>query len=151
VSYRYLRKTPFYGIAIAHHPYMARTTVAIPVWGDQVSTVFDFARNLILVDIGASGETGRTEIALAGPPVMRAARLAQNGAGVLICGAISRPLAQMVAAHGIEIIPFVRGSVQEVLEAYLAGGLRGPRFLLPGFRPVAWWVPRGGRRFRGGR
>lgn len=135
-----------------HKSDMPNARLAIAAWAGQVSTVFDFAHRLILVDLGPSGETGRSEIALrAVTPALRASRLAQLGANVLICGAISRPLAQLVAAQGIEIVPFVRGAVDDVVEAHLAGRLREPRFLLPGFRPVTWWVPRGGRRFRGGR
>ena len=114
---------------------MEKRRIVISVRSDRVATVFDFADRVVLVELEAIGEACRTERALrAGPPAVRAAALAEFGAGVLICGAISRPLAQLVTAYGIEIVPFVRGRVDEVMDAYLAGRLGEPSFRLPGFR-----------------
>lgn len=112
--------------------------VAIPVWSDQISTVFDFAHHILLVELDAGNEIGRNEHPLQeGPPIFRANKLSRFGVDVLICGAISRPLARIVASHGIEIIPFVSGTVNDVLNAYLTGRLADSRFCLPGCRPDA--------------
>ena len=107
--------------------------VAIPVWQGRVSPVFDSARRLLVVDFADGAETGRSEQPLneAFPP-QRAARLKQLGIEVLICGAISRPLAGMIAASAITLLPFMSGECEEVLAAYLQGGLPSPRFLMPG-------------------
>jgi predicted Fe-Mo cluster-binding NifX family protein len=75
-------------------------------------------------------------------PTRRARQLAQLGVNVLICGAISRPLAALLAASGITLIPWTAGPVDEVLTAYLAGRLPDPRWLMPGCG--------GKRRHRGG-
>lgn len=125
--------------------------VAIPVWSDQVSTVFDFARHLLLVKLDEGKEISRGELRIQeGSPIFRAKRLSRLGVEVLICGAISRPLARIVASHGIEIIPFISGTVNDVLNAYLTGRLADPRFCLPGCRPGAGreWMRR--HRFRRG-
>jgi len=53
---------------------------------------------------------------------------------VLLCGALSRPLDRMLTAAGIEIIPFLRGRADDVLNAYFAGRLLEPGFMLPGCR-----------------
>jgi predicted Fe-Mo cluster-binding NifX family protein len=108
--------------------------VAIPAWAGQVSTVFDFARSLVLVELHGGKEVRRSEIPLdEGPSISRAGILSRFGVKVLICGAISRSLATVVAGNGIEIIPFVSGMVDEVLDAYLTGRLAEARFLLPGY------------------
>jgi len=125
--------------------------VAIPVWKDAVSTVFDFSARLLVVELEGNREVSRTEIALpAAPPISRARRLSQLGASVLICGAISQPLAAVVASMGIQIIPFVSAPIDTVLSAYLSGQLINGRFLLPGYLAGARrrWLC--GWRFRGG-
>ncbi|MCK4388797.1 MAG: NifB/NifX family molybdenum-iron cluster-binding protein [Desulfobacterales bacterium] len=124
--------------------------VAIPAWAGQVSTVFDFARSLVLVEVHGGKEANRSQIPLdEGPSILRAGVLSRLGVKVLICGAISRSLATVVAGYGIEIIPFVSGMVDEVLDAYLTGRLAEARFLLPGYpaKPTTFSKRRGGFHF----
>lgn len=126
--------------------------VAIPVWSDQVSTVFDFARHILLVELDGGTEISRSEHPFQeGPPIFRAKKLSRFDVEVLICGAISCPLARIVASHGIEIIPFISGTVNDVLNAYLTGRLADSRFCLPGCRPGARRDWRRRHRFSGDR
>ena len=108
--------------------------LAIPVWNDRVSPVFDTAGRLLLLDLADGVERGRqvVEVAQASSPAERAKRLAELGVNVLVCGAISRPLAGCVSAAGIAIVPWVAGPVEEVLRAYLVGKLSEPRWRMPG-------------------
>jgi len=108
--------------------------VAIAVWQGNISSVFDFAHTLLLVELEDGVEKRREEIWLpeqTGPE--RTARLRQLGADVLICGAISRALAYMLAASDIEVLPFVTGSTEQVLDAYKTGELNRPQYALPGY------------------
>jgi predicted Fe-Mo cluster-binding NifX family protein len=117
--------------------------VAIPTWNDRVSPVFDAARSVMVVDVENGVEQARRQETLQEEfPTRRARQLAQLGVNVLICGAISRPLAALLAASGITLIPWTAGPVDEVLTAYLAGRLPDPRWLMPGCG--------GKRRHRGG-
>ena len=113
---------------------MSKTTkIAIPEWQGQVSSVFDFASNLLLIDIDGQKETGRTENTFPDEPMpQKVTRLKSLGVDVLICGAISRPLVFMITGLGIELLPYVSGRVDEVLNAYLAGRLTEQRFSMPG-------------------
>jgi predicted Fe-Mo cluster-binding NifX family protein len=123
--------------------------IAIPVWKGFVSSVFDFSHRLLLVDIEAGRQIKRSEISLAPEsPPQRASRLKRVGANVLICGAISRPLMYTVTASGIEVLPYVTGRVDEVLQAYMTGRLGQPQFISPGFWPDARKGFRGWRRGR---
>jgi predicted Fe-Mo cluster-binding NifX family protein len=109
--------------------------MAIPVYGEYVSNVFDFARQLLLVDIENGSETNRYEVALENKLLsQRALQLKKLGVEVLVCGAISQELATMVLSSGIEVLPFVTGNVEDVLGAYRAGQLTGPEFSMPGCR-----------------
>jgi len=117
--------------------------------------VFDFARRLLLVDIENTKEFNRSEVALESQSLpQRAGNLKNLGVDVLICGAISRPLMYMLTAFGIEVLPYVTGRVDEVLQAYLTGQLVQPRFTMPGCWPGArkgFGRSRRRCRWRGGR
>ena len=129
--------------------------IAIPVWNGFVSSVFDFAHRLLLVDIENGREVNRSEVDLKAESLpQRAGSLKNLGVDVLICGAISRALADMIAASGVQVLPFVTGRVAEVLQAYITGQLVQPQFAMPGFWPGARKGFRGWRqrqRWRGGR
>ena len=121
--------------------------VALPVWQGRVSSVFDFAHKLLVVEFEKGREKSRQEIILveqSGPN--RAAMLKQLDVKVLICGAISRPLAEMINSSGIQVLPFVSGSTEQIINAYKTGRLGQPQYILPGFWHGA---RRGFRRCRG--
>ena len=112
--------------------------IAIPIYNDSISNVFDFAHKLLLVEIENCREVGRSEVALQVQSLPeRAGSLKPLGVDVLLCGAISRALANMVTASGIEVLPYVTGPVDDVLQAYLTGRLIQPRFIMPGCWPGA--------------
>ena len=112
--------------------------VAIPVWHGRVSTVFDFARRLLVVDVDDACETNASELPFEEESLTARARaLARLRIDVLICGSISSDMATMVASNGIEIVPFVKGPVKEVLVAFLADEIDDPQFLLSGSVPEA--------------
>ena len=120
--------------------------IAIPKWDGRMSPAFDFASSLLLVDIKDGSEMDRCEETLSPESAARrAARLKDLEVDVLICGAISRILAQSVTRGGIDILAYVTGPVENVLTAYMAGQLTKPEFVLPGCWPGA---RRGFRRHR---
>jgi len=67
----------------------------------------------------------------------RVNQLEALGIEVLLCGAISRPLERMIRASGVKVISCLRGSIDEIIKAYLEGGLSNARFILPGFSPAS--------------
>jgi predicted Fe-Mo cluster-binding NifX family protein len=116
--------------------------------------VFDFARTAVVLELRDSTEVGRAEVVLAGQGPARLARLRQLGIDTVICGAISRPLASAASIWGIRLLPYVTGSLDEVIEAYKQGKLNAKRFAQPGcwqgartgFRARCGWRGRRGRR-----
>jgi len=129
--------------------------IAIPIYNDSVSNVFDFATRLLLVDIENDKETNRSEVALESQSLsQRAGRIKNLEVDVLVCGAISRVLANMVATSGIQVLPYVTGNINDVLQAYLTGQLVKPEFSMPGCWPGArrgFGRRRRGCQWRGGR
>lgn len=117
--------------------------LAVPVSAGRISTAFDFARHLLVVELEDGREVRRSELALEEDlPMNRARRLQAAGVNAVICGAISRSLAEHLSNGGIDVIPFVSGPVEEVLAAYLAGGLDSAQFLMPGntYQERAQWA-----------
>lgn len=109
--------------------------IAVPVWNDCVSTVLDFAECLLIADCESGRIRHRSVIDLAGTTgAEKAVYLRGLEIQVLLCGAVSRPMERMITAAGIEIIPFLRGRADAVIDAYLAGYLFEPGFMLPGCR-----------------
>lgn len=147
---------------------------AVAVWQGRISPVFDVSRRILVLDVEGRVIHGRKEEDLAEQePFRKAGRLRDLNIDTLICGAISRPMLQLLASFGIRVIPFTAGETEEVIRAWLEGGLPNPRLAMPGFRcrglrgvggsEEAWyafskrdkssdsWTGRGcGRRGRGG-
>ena len=129
--------------------------IAIPIYNDSVSNAFDFATRLLLVDIENGKEANRSEVALKSQSLpQRLGQLKSLEVDVLVCGAISRVLANMITASGIQLLPYVTGRVNDVLQAYLNGQLVQPQFTMPGCWPGArkgFGRRRRGCRWQGGR
>lgn len=112
--------------------------LAIPVYNSSVSNVFDFANRLLLVDIESGKEINRSEVTLENRSLpQRAGQLKSLCVDVLVCGAISRLLANMLIASGIEVVPCITGDADNVLQAYMTGQLLRPEFSMPGCWPGA--------------
>jgi predicted Fe-Mo cluster-binding NifX family protein len=107
--------------------------VALTIWQGRISPLFDTSRRLLIAQI----EQGRV-IAKRYEPFdcesafSRAARLHDLGIDLLICGGISDLFANLIDVHGIEIIPFAAGAVDEILQACLNGNIDQKRFRMPG-------------------
>lgn len=126
--------------------------IGIPVWNSWVSPVFDTANKLLVVEIDQSREAGRSEEFI--PEVMipqRAKRVLDLGINVLICNAISLPLARILSAGGPQVIAWRSGPVEEIIKAYLDGRLSQPRFTMPGCFAEKDRTGNGPRRTGGGR
>jgi predicted Fe-Mo cluster-binding NifX family protein len=107
--------------------------LAMPVWNGRVSPVFDTAAQVLVVEVEQACERSRREEALTDSlPTWRVRRLVDLGVEVLICGAVSRPLAALLGGAGIRIVPWTAGPIEDVLRAYLGGELPHPRWLMPG-------------------
>ncbi len=107
--------------------------LALTVWEDRISPVFDAARKLLVAEVEnrviADTSYERFDSTLS-PRLTE--RLTELDISVLICGAISEQLSRLIESSGIKIIPFISGNVDEVLAAYVKNTLVKPAFLMPG-------------------
>lgn len=109
--------------------------IALSVWNDSISTVFDAADDVLVIDDKLENIKERSMMTVKGLNLSkRANRLKEKGIDVLICGAISKPLEQMLESMGIAVFSFIRGKVEDVIAAFLEGNLGHISFSLPGCR-----------------
>ena len=109
--------------------------IAIPIWEDKVSPVFDTALKLLVVDIKNSSEESRFVYHIDESDLsQKSHRIKKLELDTLICGAVSQAFLQMLLASGLEVIQEISGPAEDVLEAYLHGNVFQPRFLMPGCR-----------------
>ena len=109
--------------------------VAVTVWGDRISPVFDASRRLLVATIESARIVDRSYV-IFNPerPSSLVKTLAELDVPVLVCGAVSQVPASVITAAGIQLIPFIAGRVERVLLAYAAGSPLAPTFVMPGCR-----------------
>ncbi len=108
---------------------------AFAYWDNRISPVFDTTRQIHVVADEALRIVGeRTETLPESPPVQKVLRLVELGVQTLVCGAISKPMHEVVAAYGIQVVPFVAGTLPDVVAAWFNGQLDRDVFAMPGCR-----------------
>ena len=109
--------------------------VAFTIWRGRISPVFDVSREVLLIEIQDHKIVMEHKEALNnGDPALKLNQLVQLGVETLVCGAVSGPVADMAAASGIKMIPFVAGNIIQVKDAFLSGTLKKDNFFMPGCR-----------------
>jgi predicted Fe-Mo cluster-binding NifX family protein len=113
--------------------------IAIPVWEGKISPVLDTASRLVIFNVENKNATLKGETHLQGIDFIRkCSQIKEMRVDLLICGAVSRHFGMMLAHTGVRVIPWIAGSAEEVLNAYMNGKLFSPRYIMPGCRRKAW-------------
>ncbi|THB70946.1 MAG: dinitrogenase iron-molybdenum cofactor biosynthesis domain-containing protein [Desulfobulbaceae bacterium] len=104
--------------------------ISMTVWENRVSPVFDSARSLLIAEIMNGCIANRTnfEVTTCGTLVHK---LLTSSVDLLICGAISQEAATLIENAEIEIVAFIAGNQDQILEAYLQNRSLQP-FTMPG-------------------
>lgn len=104
--------------------------IALTVWNDILSPVFDAAEHMLFrSDEDREQET--INVSELTPPE-KTRLIESRQASALICGAISEQAHGLLLDRGIQVIPWVRGRVDEVIAAFDQGRLDTREFTLPG-------------------
>ncbi|MFO7963687.1 MAG: NifB/NifX family molybdenum-iron cluster-binding protein [Desulfobacterales bacterium] len=107
--------------------------VALTVWENRISPVFDSARTLLIAEIKDKKIVKRDYERLNPElPTTYVGRMTDSGISALICGAISQVPAGIIESAGIKLIPFVSGDVEDILAHYSKGMPISPKFSMPG-------------------
>jgi predicted Fe-Mo cluster-binding NifX family protein len=109
--------------------------IAISIWEDKISPVLDTASKLLVIDKDTQKESSRFEANLLEQDMSQRCFFIRGlDLDVLICGAVSRQLSEMLKACGIKIISGISGPAEDVLDAYQKGALLHSGFFMPGSR-----------------
>ncbi len=96
--------------------------VAITVWGNRISPVFDSAQTLLIAEICEDKVVDRKLKLFQATMFDRCLRLLKElNVRVLICGALCEGPVRMLESHDIEVIAFITGEAEEILECYRPG------------------------------
>jgi predicted Fe-Mo cluster-binding NifX family protein len=107
--------------------------VALATWNGRISPVFDVTRQVLMLHVEDGRVIGQHEEMLPGTdPQAQASRMAVLVPEILICGAISQQMTDLLAASNIQVMSFTAGDVEEVVAAWLAGTLPRPALAMPG-------------------
>jgi predicted Fe-Mo cluster-binding NifX family protein len=110
-------------------------TAAFAVWENRIAPVFDTARSMDVIQVLSGHIDSRLTVTLPeGHPVHKTLRLVEFGVNVLVCGAISRQLQELITAYGIQVVAFVAGNLEEVISAWRDGKLKHETYAMPGCR-----------------
>lgn len=108
--------------------------IAVTVWGERISPLLDVAQRALLLTIREGRTIERIEFTLpGGGGETKLAAIRDLRVDTLLCGAVSRGLAQHAAALGLRLVPFLAGEVAEVVAAYLGGQLPREELTMPGW------------------
>jgi predicted Fe-Mo cluster-binding NifX family protein len=103
--------------------------LAITAWNGIISPVFDASGAFLFV----RPDDKRELVAMQGAALtVKLDALKRNNADVVICGAISMLPLNWLNENRITVIPWICGSVDDVIRAYRTGSLQSPAFLMPG-------------------
>jgi predicted Fe-Mo cluster-binding NifX family protein len=106
---------------------------ALTVWDGRISPVFDVSREVLIVTIEDGSVVARSIENIEAPTtVLKLDRLLDHGVETLICGAISEPLHHELTSRGVEVVSFVAGEIDEVVDSFLRGALPTPALSMPG-------------------
>ena len=107
--------------------------VAITVWDNRISPVFDSGRTLLIAEINDNALVSTSYLTFDFDRPLELLRMLRTAkVSIIICGAISKEHTNMLLAAGFELISFIAGDMRQVLEAFIKGDTLGENFKMPG-------------------
>lgn len=106
---------------------------AFAVWMNRIAPVMDVAETVCLVESDGVSIPGRKLCKLPSEhPSALAMFLKRIDARILVCGAVSNGLLRLLESQGIEVVPFIAGDLDTVIDAWLDGRLPDRALMMPG-------------------
>jgi hypothetical protein len=88
---------------------------------------------MVIVEASRDGTVSRHEVPLYPASLaLQASRVEELALDVLVCGAVSRVLADLLESSGLALVPWVAGDIDDVLGALDADELDSRRYMMPG-------------------
>ena len=107
--------------------------IAMPVWNERVSPLFDAAGRMRVLSVIDGLEQYRFEADIIDLNLPRICMFLKHmKIDVLICGAISDEYLHAIRESGIRVIAEISGDIDDIVSAYREDRLGGKEYHLPG-------------------
>lgn len=114
--------------------------IAITVWGNRVSPVFDAASTLFIAEVRNRAILKKNYAAFnPAVPADLLSLLKKKGISILICGAISTKSAELLVENDIKLISFVTGNALKILDDFASKQTIEKTFMMPGCSRQYCW------------
>jgi predicted Fe-Mo cluster-binding NifX family protein len=98
--------------------------VAIPRFGEEVAPCFEYSATIAIFTIEQSRIANQTDFVLQSQQSFDRFRLLRDqGVDTLICGGVENRFEDLIRDNGIEVISWVVGNVDELLNLFIKGRL----------------------------
>jgi predicted Fe-Mo cluster-binding NifX family protein len=99
--------------------------IALTIWKNRISPLFDATSRLLIVHIKKKEILAKRVEVFECPSIfLWVQKLDELRIQVLICGGLSAFSEYLIQARGIRVFSFVSGTIDEVLESFLAGSFK---------------------------
>ncbi len=120
--------------------------IAITVWGNRVSPVFDAASTLFVADIENRIILKKTYTPFnPALPSELLKLLKKLDVSILICGAISTKPADLIVENNVKLISFVTGNALKLLDNFARKQTIEKTFMMPGCSKQYCWRNKSGK------
>lgn len=98
--------------------------LAIPRFGEEVAPCFEYSATIAIFTVERRRIIDQTDFSLQSREALDRVRLLRDqSVDTLICGGVQAFFEDMLVEHGIRVISWVSGNVDELLRLYLRGQL----------------------------
>ena len=98
--------------------------LAIPRFGEAVAPCFEYSATIAIFTVNRRRVVDQIDFCLQSREALDRVRLLRDqGVDTLICGGVQAFFEDMLVEHGIHVISWVSGSVDELLRLFLSGQL----------------------------
>lgn len=114
--------------------------IAITIWGNRISPVFDAAATLLVAHIENRMVIKKSYTSFdPGTPFDLLKLLKKMQVSVLICGAISTKPADLIVNNDIKLISFVTGNALKLIENFARKQTIEKSYMMPGCSKLYCW------------
>ena len=108
--------------------------IALAAFGNRIASLFESSDTFIIVKSPSYDIKNSKSITITNNSPNELLQLLKNSnAKILICGAISGCIRNLLEAQNIRVIPWITGDIQSVVQAFRSNNLSSS-FIMPGCR-----------------
>lgn len=105
---------------------------AFTIWNGRIAPVFDVAGQIVITQSCAANDVLQWVDLPEGTATEKLLFLHQQQVEILVCGAMTRSTLLIAEAFNIDVLPFIAGAQQQVIDCWRNNQPFEPYFVMPG-------------------